>query len=270
MNGILKFERDILKGKDLVVNKKYNDTSFVNHWHSYYEMIYYGNCNGTCTLNGTDYKVENNCIFLLTPTDFHEINNIPDPDSFYINISFTESVVDQNIIKTILSSALVLYGVDSLLKELIFSINSVYQSKTFKYKDEYLYHTLNLILLNIYKRAKNNISDKTALHPAIKDAIIYLITTKDKDISLKQLADKYFMSPSYFSDLFHKQTGTRFKEYVCKLKINYAKRLLETTNLSVLDICYECGFNNNSHFIRSFKKSAGIPPSQFRKQIQNN
>jgi hypothetical protein len=179
MQGILKFERDILKGKDLMVRKKEGNTSFENHWHNYYEIIYYGNCKGTCNLNGKIYDIKDNCLFLLTPTDFHEIKNEESADSFSINISFTENSVDKKILKEFLTSAHIMYDMSSHIQDLFFNMNSIYSSSHSIRKDSFLYHTLNLILLHIAEHGFSAAFNKMVLHPVINDALIYLITSKD-------------------------------------------------------------------------------------------
>lgn len=269
MQGILKFERDVLKGKDLIVKKKEGNTSFENHWHNYYEIIYYGNCKGTCNLNGKIYDIKDNCLFLLTPTDFHEIKNEDSADSFSINISFTENSIDKKILKEFITSAHVVYNMDEHLQNLFFLMHSIYSSKSQR-KDSFLYHTLNLILLNITEYGTPAAFNKMVLHPVINDALIYLITSKDRSISLQEIADKYRISPAYFSVLFRNDMGMTYSKYMNKLKLDYAKRLLETTDMHILDICYECGFKNNSHFVRTFKEATGIAPSEFRKNLTKN
>lgn len=267
MQGILKFERDVLNGENLVVRKKEGNTSFENHWHNYYEIIYYGNCRGTCNLNGKIYDIENNCLFLLTPTDFHEIKNEASADSFSINISFTENSIDKKILKEFLTSAHVVYNMDKHLQDLFFDMLSIYLSKGQK-KDSFLYHTLNLILLNITEYGTPATFNKMVLHPVINDALLYLITSKDRSISLQEIAGKYHISPAYFSVLFKKDMGMTYSKYMNKLKLDYAKRLLETTDMHIIDICYECGFNNNPHFVRTFSEATGLSPSEFRKKFK--
>ena len=265
MKEIIKFERDILNGRDFSVRKKQGNTGYANHWHNYYEIMYYGNCKGTCNLNGKIYDIEDNCLFLLTPTDFHEIKNVDDEKSFSVNISFTENAVDKSILKEFITSAYAVYNINPRLKDLIEDMNTVYASPDSIKKDKLLYHTLNLILLNISEYGTPVSFNKTVLHPVINDALIYLITSKGRCTSLREIAEKYSISPSYFSFLFRKNIGMTYSKYMNKLKLDYAKRLLETTNMRVIDVCYECGFMNNAHFIRTFKENIGVSPSEFRK-----
>jgi len=59
-------------------------------------------------------------------------------------------------------------------------------------------------------------------------------------------------------------------EYLNKIKIDYSCQLLLNSDRNVVDISYDCGFNNLSHFNKQFKKFIGKTPSQFRRLRQNH
>ena len=68
----------------------------------------------------------------------------------------------------------------------------------------------------------------------------------------------------FFCHFFKKMTGKNFVDYVNDVRIgNATRRLYETTD-SISEICYSCGFNNTSNFIRVFKKKRGETPSEYR------
>lgn len=65
-----------------------------------------------------------------------------------------------------------------------------------------------------------------------------------------------------------KYYGVTPSEYVCELKLSYAANMLKFSNLSVTDICFECGFFNVSWFYEKFRERFGLPPSSYRKRCQ--
>ena len=73
-------------------------------------------------------------------------------------------------------------------------------------------------------------------------------------ITLSDAAKMVNMSDSAFSHFFKKQTGISFITYINNLRVAKACDLLANTNLSASEICYDCGFNNKSNFIRIFTK----------------
>lgn len=87
-----------------------------------------------------------------------------------------------------------------------------------------------------------------------------------KDISLDDVSRVANVSPYYFSKVFKDETGETFVEYLTKLRIAYAKKLLREKEKSIKQICLESGCSDPNYFSRIFKKSVGVTPSEFQKE----
>ncbi|WP_379334909.1 helix-turn-helix domain-containing protein [Paenibacillus sp. GCM10027626] len=85
-----------------------------------------------------------------------------------------------------------------------------------------------------------------------------------EDIYLEQLADLNSVTPAYLSRLLKESLGMTFQNYLAKLRIDAAKKLLQDTNKTINEIAPLVGFNSRNTFIRMFKKLEGITPSEFR------
>ena len=92
----------------------------------------------------------------------------------------------------------------------------------------------------------------------------FLMKNYQNDIDLKEVAEVAHMAPASVCRFFKTSTGMTIFEYLNKIKIEYSCQLLLNTDLNVLDISYDCGFNNLSHFNKQFKKFIAITPTQFR------
>ena len=79
-----------------------------------------------------------------------------------------------------------------------------------------------------------------------------------------------YMSPSSFSRFFKLRTGSTLSDYIIDVKIAYAIRMLVDTTSTISEICYECGFNNQSNFNRIFKSKKGQTPREFRTTFKKN
>ena len=88
------------------------------------------------------------------------------------------------------------------------------------------------------------------------------------DITLKQMAEIFFLTPNYLGELFKKETGKTCSEYTNDLRFSLAEQLILNTNNSINEISYECGFNSIAYFIKKFKNKYGCSPVTFRKQHQ--
>ncbi|MBY0216076.1 PocR ligand-binding domain-containing protein [Paenibacillus illinoisensis] len=115
---------------------------------------------------------------------------------------------------------------------------------------------------------KNSPSDNVCTSPALQPAFEYIHSHKSEQVTLKHMADLCHLSPSYFSRLFAKETGENFTTYLAKLKIKWAKQLLEVTDMPISQISDELGFNESGYFIKIFKKFEEITPALYRKYIQ--
>lgn len=87
----------------------------------------------------------------------------------------------------------------------------------------------------------------------------------DCNFSAQKVADALDINSSYLSQYFKSQTNTNLNNYVATLRIEKAKRLLTSTNLSLPLISEEVGYYNQNSFIRRFKQITGMTPGDYRK-----
>lgn len=84
------------------------------------------------------------------------------------------------------------------------------------------------------------------------------------EIKLKTLADIACMSDAAFSRFFKLHTGRTVSDYIIEIRLGNASRMLVDTNMTVVDISFQCGYNNLSNFNRVFKRKKGCSPTEFR------
>lgn len=271
--SIKKFENDMLSGKAIYVRKKYGDLSYPIHRHDYFEIIYYSGSEGKCLLNGEEYPITGNSVFFLTPEDFHRIETSDIKTAYSINLSFSKSIIDTHIGDNYSLSAKVLFNPDDFLKGIIEKIESLVENENEFARSE-SYHLLNVLLIEIIKMGQTAGKSAQYMHPVIGKAMMYVLSYPQRNSTLEDIAGFCHISPAYFSYIFHKETGKPFKKWLNQIKIEHACRLLENSELSVLEISLECGFHSVSHFGKIFKISVGMTPKEYRKsttfQIKNS
>lgn len=89
-----------------------------------------------------------------------------------------------------------------------------------------------------------------------------------RHISLDEIADKVSMTTPAFCRYFKKATGKTFTKLVNEYRVVHATKLLQENQASITDICFECGFNNFSHFNRLFKEFTGKSASKYRSEMK--
>lgn len=103
----------------------------------------------------------------------------------------------------------------------------------------------------------------------LRKTLNYIHDHFEEPLSLEKMAAMSGASETYFCRLFKHETGMTFLNYLNGLRIERACVLLRDSSDNSLDICYQVGFNDYTHFGRQFKKNTGMSPSGFRKQNQH-
>lgn len=104
------------------------------------------------------------------------------------------------------------------------------------------------------------------LSPITHRVLKYVSENLNSTVSIKQFAEQSKMNATYIGRLFKDEMGMYFSDYVCLIRINKAKSLLETTHLSVGDIARQVGIYDVSYFTQCFKKQERTSPMKYRQQ----
>jgi transcriptional regulator GlxA family with amidase domain len=96
-------------------------------------------------------------------------------------------------------------------------------------------------------------------------AVAHMEEGLDRAIHVADLARAVHLSPAQFTRLFRATTGASPARYLHARRLEHARVLLETTFLTVKEVMAKVGFNDPSHFTRSFSRYHGIAPSRLRR-----
>lgn len=99
----------------------------------------------------------------------------------------------------------------------------------------------------------------------VREAQKYINAHYAGAVSLESVSLQVGFNPTYFSQLFKKETGMNFLEYLTDVRIKEAKRLLADASKTIADVAADVGYSDVKHFSRVFHRIAGIQPSQYRK-----
>ncbi|MDO7787332.1 response regulator transcription factor [Desulforamulus aquiferis] len=100
----------------------------------------------------------------------------------------------------------------------------------------------------------------------IEKSIKYIHDNFKQKLPLQEVSSYLFLNPQYFSRIFKKEVGVSYIDYVNKLKIEHACKLLETTNYPAYRISSECGFTDPSYFNRVFVQQMNMTPKAYRRK----
>lgn len=103
----------------------------------------------------------------------------------------------------------------------------------------------------------------------IQMAVRYIYKHYSENITILDLAERYEMSPNYFSSIFKQEIGISAVNFITDVRMKKAQELLAKSDNSVVDIAKKVGYEDSQYFFRVFKKNVGMTPLQYREENRN-
>ena len=100
----------------------------------------------------------------------------------------------------------------------------------------------------------------------IQMAVRYIHEHYSENITILDLAERYEMSPNYFSSIFKREIGVSAVNYITDVRMKEAQKLLAHSDNSVVDIAKKVGYEDGQYFFRVFKKHTGMTPLRYREE----
>ena len=89
------------------------------------------------------------------------------------------------------------------------------------------------------------------------------------NLTLKDLAEKYFINSAYLGQLFRKKYGCSFKDYLNEKRIEEASRLLRKSDMKIYEVAEMVGYKDITYFSVTFKKFVGVSPSEYQDRYRD-
>lgn len=126
---------------------------------------------------------------------------------------------------------------------------------------------LNILFYMIIRNIETTNSDRVMndIRDIIPGIIDYIEKNASSQISMNEMAKKYFYSPAYFSRAFKKNFGVSFSAYVQSVRVQKVIELLDGTSMSVEEISERIGYHDKRELNRAFKNVTGTTPGEYRK-----
>ena len=248
------------------------------HWHDELEIIYILKGVLKVSINGEEFIGGPDSLFVVNPRDLHLMGS-DDTSVDYFTLLFpmefisfqSDDALENDFLKPLRKGQLrfnpcIIYDIsyDNIfctIKDIIkvnMERHSGYELRT---------RILLLELLAGFMELPDMIHKADSGHGSnvLRDIISYIQEKYTGNISLRIIAKEFHMSEKYFSRYFKKHFQLTFSRYISHMRLSHAKKLLETSDMSVTDIAFASGFLSVSYFIRSFKSEYGTTPLSYRK-----
>ena len=126
-------------------------------------------------------------------------------------------------------------------------------------------YALSLLMLELVgEHLQSTATLQNAIPPVVVQITDWIKTHYFEPFSVTALADIFDYQPNYLSTLFKKHMGISIIGYANKIRIETAKNLLANYDLTIKETAYSCGFPDEKYFMRLFKKTEGITPSEYK------
>ena len=256
------------------------------HTHDFIEIVYICDGNGTQLVNNVSYELKKGDLLFINYKQTHSIVPSESGLAFY-NLMirpelFGESLVNSENAFEILSLTAFEDFASSVDKESPFvSLDEKSMEKTDSLfamlYDEYraarpgrntmLNSIVVVLLLFIFRAMSKGISREYKLFGSVaNDILSYIESHCQEKLTLQDLAERCFYTPSYFSRLFKDTYSMTLTEYITKARIDKSIELLKNKDLSVDEICYQVGFTDKTRFYKHFREQTGDTPAEYRKK----
>lgn len=247
------------------------------HWHTEIEIIKILEGDFTITLNDQVIYAKKDDIIFISPEMLHggiPKNCIYECIVLDMNMFIKNNNICTNYLKDILNTKICINYDIYKNNDINIYLNKIFdcmKEKTLGYEfliQGYLYVIFGIIIeKKLYIKNINVIDKNNKRIYQLKKVLEFIELEYSNPITLEDLSNKMNLNPKYFTKIFSEMTGKSPIQYLNSYRIEMACNMLLTTNLSITDICLNCGFNDLSYFIKTFKKEKNISPKKFRASL---
>lgn len=253
------------KSSYFYIEEKSMTGNFDLHWHNYFEIELFVDGEGYQFINGKKFEIKKGLCYLLVPSDLHQL--FFTKETKIITLSFDYPMIPNVIDKHFINQNRIHYLDNEEFNNILnifYFINNEFNTKQ-QYSEMIVDNLLLTILYFLLRKSKITAQQTKQTSPLI-NGLNYINSHFNDNPTLEQVAQAIHLNAVYFSFLFKKTLNKSFIEYLTELKIEHAKKLLLSTNISATEIAFACGFDSLSSFYRNFKKITNMSPSAFKQQ----
>ncbi|NLW14819.1 MAG: AraC family transcriptional regulator [Erysipelothrix sp.] len=239
------------------------------HSHAFTELFYVVQGCGSFKFGDELMPVTQDDMVIINPNIMHtEISDTNDPLEYIVlGIEGIEFLSNEN------NLGHSMHNYVEYKHEILFYLKSVVDevSRNEMFNEQIVDYLLKILVMNIIRRTVSGLRVHQGDRNINKDCVFvenYINIHYRENITLDKLADLTFLNKYYLSHEFKRYSGYSPIEFVLNKRLTKAKKLLETTDLSVTQISEITGFGSASYFSQYFKKLIKLSPSQYRQSFK--
>ncbi|GIO29845.1 MULTISPECIES: helix-turn-helix domain-containing protein [Paenibacillus] len=242
--------------------------SMINeHMHQGYELYYLFSGERDYFIRDRTFRVKRGSFVFIEKEELHRTIDAGAPKHERVVINFAAPLLEGSGLNG-RSGVVTLapqdqYKGEALVRELIAEAKGDAPGR-----DMMLESLLKQLLVHVFRAQTEQLEPEaqpSALHRTMSEVAEYVGSHYREELHLKDVAERFFVSPYYLSRKFKQCTGFGFAEYVQLVRIREAQRLLRETNLKMIEVAERTGIGTIANFHKLFRKMNGCSPLQYRK-----
>lgn len=277
---------DIYDGKSVAVEsqERYRGKDECEHTHEFVELVYTTKGNFTHYINGKAYPTERGDLLFINYGEVHSFTVESDEAEFY-NFSVKPEFVSENIIDSESINDIFLIflpeGTEELnsrhtscahfigeerveIERIAEQMCRELESEARPCRSFILNAYMRLIFAKLIRALLDDVGDERP-NLLTDEVLRYIDANFTSPVTATSLAQHCFYNPAYLGRVFKTVYGKGLKEYLREKRLSLAMELLESTSLSIDEICTRVGYASKALFYKNFKELYGKAPGEFRK-----
>ena len=249
------------------------------HQHKYFELVYVLRGKATRKLSDAMVPVSAGDYYVANPRSAHGYENLQNLEvihCLFLPEHINQALADCPSLSSLLSNRILRFGVpmdipiaDRVLHDTDGSVRRIIKSMEREYTE---HRTGYMEMLRCYLTqalvCAVRASETPFPHEAVTKVMEHLKTHYNKTLSLEELSRLVDYTPQYLSSLFSNEVGMSIQEFLQRLRIEEACRLLSCTDLPVAEIAAAVGYQDTRHFSKVFRRYQTISPKEYRKTTE--
>lgn len=231
------------------------------NFHNSFELVYV--MEGSCiiTVNNTETTVKKDEFILISPNMVHKFDR--NESNKYLIIVFSGDFVSE-FYKNNPLSPFYKFTVDEVTGAFL-KKNILFQGTPDLYKIKSCLYAICDIAISEDTNEDLRDTPQHSINHFVLSVNEYISENLNVNLTRKAIATALNYEEHYFSKLFNRCLNMGLKQYINIYRFSHAQKLLTSTNLSISQIAYDCGFSSIQSFYRIFKELSGKAPNQYRK-----
>lgn len=242
------------------------------HRHDYFELELVRGGSVSHELNGVEVPLTVGDVIVLSPKDLHRFDAPHDVEICNVCIYYKDA---PSALQRLLSRVQ-LPRVGCLSGEVLSSAIACFERASAalnaggEFEREIIIAGMLSLLVEVFSATKPlcGVRQRSGFEH-VAEAMAYIAANLTSPVTLEEVAAHVHLTPSYFSRLFAEISGNGFARYLAEQRVEHARMLLATTEMSITDVAFASGFGSFCAFSRAFRGQTGMTPREFKRHVSD-